>query len=183
MQHKLNNQIKMLWYHLCSTDKQIKLIIYILTCSCLDQITRRAAQYNKPWTMMMTYWYSNVIYSLLSVSGCWQSYGFILNACTTPWMSISPKVLSWTSEERAISQPWWGWTFMNPNGGLPVVHVHAVDWSDPFKLSANSSFIQHTNTVPTKGGRGGQGSISSSSAHRRHPTVWHTLIHTDQENY
>lgn len=65
---------------------------------------------------------------------------------------------------------------MNQNRVLFDPHSCSGDWSDP----ADSSAVQHTHSSRSYRGRG---SISSSSAHRKHLTVRHTLIHTDQRNY
>lgn len=167
----------MLCYHRWSTDKQIKLKMYLLNCGVLEQLTRRAAQYNKHWTLMMT---TGILMSYLTpVCVCLLAELWIyFERLHHPLNEYFSKVLSWTSEEGAINQPRWGWPFMNQNGGLPVVHVHAVDWSDPFKLSANSSLIQHTHTRSSyKGGMGGRGSISSSIGDiRLCGTLWFTQI-------
>lgn len=59
-----------------------------------------------------------------------------------------------------------------------MLFVVLILWIDLTPLNSPPTHLTHT---LSKCGRGG--SISSSSAHRKHLTVWQTLIHRSKELY
>lgn len=65
---------------------------------------------------------------------------------------------------------------MNQYRVLCVLHVRSVDGSDPFKLLANSSLIQHTHSFWVGGA---EDPSPLPSVHSKHQT----LIHPDQRSY